>query len=94
MQGFSTWAKPLTHILKSTEFEKKFNQSLMNKTLILRLLNPAEVEAGNCLKKALMEAPVLVIDDLKPTKVWADTLKENQSPGEALMQIMDKGSSP
>ncbi|MFN7739640.1 MAG: reverse transcriptase domain-containing protein, partial [Cyanobacteriota bacterium] len=93
VQGFSTWAKPLTNILKSTEFEKRYGRPF-TKTAPVQL-EPKEVEAVNYLKKALTEAPVLVIyDPDKPTEVWADASKENQTVGAALMQDHGRGLQP
>ncbi len=93
VQGFSTWAKPLTDILKSTEFKEKFGIAFTKTAPIT--LNPTEIEAVNSLKRALTEAPVLVIyDPNKPTEVWADASKENQTVGAALMQDHGKGLQP
>jgi hypothetical protein len=93
VQGFSTWAKPLTDILKSTKFEARFGRPF-TKTAPIQL-NPAEIEAVNSLKKALTEAPVLVIyDPDKPTEVWADASKDNQTVGAALMQDHGRGLQP
>jgi len=86
-------AKPLTNILKSTEFEQKFNTPF--KKLAPISFNEDHVTAFNKLKTALTTAPCLVIfDPEKPTEVWADASWENSTVGGVLMQDHGSGLQP
>jgi len=89
----STIAKPLTDLLKSTEFEEKFGLKFTKLAPIT--LGEKEKLAFANLKQALISAPCLVIfDPDKPTEVWADTSYDNESVGAVLMQNHGKGFQP
>ena len=90
MKGFGSIAKPLTVILKSTEFEAKFNIRF-TKTVPVTL-GEKEITAFEALKQALVSAPCLVIwDPTKPTEVWCDTSFDNSTIGAVLMQDHGNG---
>ncbi len=93
VEGFATLAKPLTDILKSTEFEEKFGRPFTKKAPIT--LGEKEINAVNNLKKALTESPCLVLyDPTKRTEVWADASSDNTAIGAVLMQDHGKGLQP
>ena len=93
VQGFSKIAKPLTDILKSTEFEKKYGKPF-TKTAPVEL-GEAEIKAFDELKNAMIQAPCLgIFDPTKPTELWADASWENTAIGAVLMQDHGKGMQP
>ena len=86
-------AKPLTDILKSTEFKDKFGHKF-SKTAPISL-GDKEKESFQSLKDALTEAPCLIIyDHEKPTEVWADASYEHATVGAVLMQDHGQGFQP
>ena len=93
VKDYATISKPLTDILKSTEFKEKFGRTF-TKTAAVEL-KEAEIEAFEKLKHALTEAPCLVIyDPSKPTETWADASFDNKTVGAALMQDHGRGWQP
>ncbi len=85
VKGFGTIVKPLTDILKSTEFKSMFN-TCFTKTAPVTL-QEKEITAFKTLKQALVSAPCLVIwDPAKPTEVWCDTSFDNSTVRAVLMQ--------
>ena len=93
VKDYAKIAKPLTNLTSSTEFEAKFGRKF-TKTASLEL-GDKEKPAFETLKKALTEAPCLVIyDPTKPTEVWADASWENGAVGAALMQDHGNGWQP
>lgn len=93
IEGHAKLAKPLTNILKSTEFKDKFGRDF-SKTAPISL-GTKEVQAVTALKQALTRAPCLVIFDYtKPTEVWADASWDNGTTGAVLMQDHGRGMQP
>eukprot|EP00961_Rhodomonas_salina_P037487 503739-Rhodomonas_salina.1 len=93
VQNYAQIAKPLTNILKSTEFEEKFGVAFAKKAPVS--LKPEEQKAFESLKSALINSPCLVIfDPTKPTEVWADASFNNSTIGAVLMQDHGKGMQP
>jgi hypothetical protein len=86
-------AKPLTDVLKSTEFEQKYGNKFTKMAKVS--LGEKEIEAFNKLKRAMTEAPLLVIyDPDKQTEVWADASSDNCTIGAVLMQDHGSGLQP
>ncbi len=86
-------AKPLTNILKSTEFKEKYGREFTKLAPVT--LGEVEVAAFEQLKGAATSAPCLVIyDPTMPTEVWADASWENATTGAVLMQDHGKGLQP
>ena len=72
---FAEIARPLTDILKSTEFEEKFGRAFSKKAPIE--LDQKALTALENLKQALISSPCLVIfDPTKCTEIWADASRE------------------
>ena len=93
MDKFAVIAKPLTDILKSTEFKDKFGHAF-SKTATIQL-GPEEQKSFVALKEALTSAPCIAIyDPSKPTEVWADASHDKKCIGAALMQNHGKGWQP
>ena len=93
VEHYAEIAKPLTDILRSTEFEEKFGHKF-TKTAPISLGEP-EQAAFQRLKDALTSAPCLVIyNPTKPTEVWADASSDNACVGAVLMQDHGKGFQP
>ena len=93
IEKFSEKAKPLTNILKSTEFEEKFGRKFA-KLAPVEFGEP-ERTSFKLLKEVLTSAPCLVIyDPDKETEVWADASWENQTVGAVLLQNHGKGLQP
>jgi hypothetical protein len=75
VQKFAEIARPLTDILKSTEFEEKFCGAFSKKAPVE--LDKKALKAFEGLKQALISAPCLVIfDPTKQTEIWANASKE------------------
>jgi hypothetical protein len=90
VKGFGSIAKPLTDILKSTEFETKFNTRFTKTAPVT--LGEKEITAFEALKQALISAPCLVIwDPTKTTEVWCDASFDNSTIGAVLMQDHGNG---
>ena len=93
IEGFSKIAKPLTDILKTNEFEGKY-EAKYSKTAPITLTDEQK-KAMEELKTALTTSPCLVIfDPSKPTEVWADASFDNSTVGAVLMQEHGKGLQP
>ena len=93
MHQYATLARPLTDILKSTEFKEKFGHKFTKTAPIV--FGDKERAAFEALKKGLIEAPCLLIyDPEKPTEVWADASYEMQTIGAVLMQDHGNGFQP
>lgn len=93
IQNHAKIAKPLTDVLKSTDFEAKYGTPF-KKTAPVQL-GEKEIKAFQELKDALTQAPCLVIfDPTKPTEVWADASWDNSTIGAVLMQDHGKGLQP
>ena len=93
VEKYSEIAKPLTDILKSTEFKDKFGHKFTKTAAIT--LGDKEKESFERLKDALINAPCLLIyDPDAPTEVWADASYENQTIGAVLMQDQGNGFQP
>ena len=93
VKDFAKIAKPLTDILKSTQFEEKYGAPFKKQAPVT--LGPAEVSAFKALKEALTSAPCLVIfDPTKPTEVWADASWSHSTIGAVLLQDHGKGMQP
>ena len=93
IQGFAQIAKPLTDILKSTEFEEKYQAKFTKNAPVT--LGELEKAAVDQLKKALVTSPCLIIfDPSKPTEVWADASFTHKTTGAVLMQDHGKGWQP
>ena len=89
----STIAKPLTDLLKSTEFAEKFGHKF-TKTAKL-VLGEKEKIAFQSLKDALISAPCLIIyDPTKPTEIWGDASFDAKCVGAVLMQDHGNGFQP
>ncbi len=68
---FAEIARPLTDILKSTEFEEKFGRAFSK--VAPAKLDKKALKAFEGLKQALISAPCLFIfDPTKWTEIWAD----------------------
>ncbi len=90
---FAEIALPLTHILKSIEFEEKFRRSFSKKAPIE--LDEKALTAFENLKQALISAPCLVIfDPTKQTEIWADASREWGTVRAVLMQDHRLGLQP
>ncbi len=77
--------RPLTDILKSTEFEEKFGRAFSKKAPIE--LDLKALTAFENLKQAVISAQCLVIfDPTKQTEIWADTSQEWGTIRAVLMQ--------
>lgn len=86
-------AKPLTNVLKSTEFKEKFGTNFTKTAPVT--LGELEIKAFEALKQALSSAPCLAIyDPDKPTEVWADASWENSTTGAVLLQDHGSGLQP
>eukprot|EP00961_Rhodomonas_salina_P125654 1692827-Rhodomonas_salina.2 len=93
IEKHSEIAKPLTNLLKSTEFKQKFGCEFTKTAKVD--LGPAEVAAFEKLKETLISAPCLVIyDPDKPTEVWADASFDYATTGAVLMQDHGLGWQP
>lgn len=93
VKDYAKIAKPLTDILKSTQFEETFGHKF-TKTAPIWLDTKAQ-QAFESLKTAMTEAPCLAIfDPEKTTEVWADASWENQTVGAVLMQDHGNGLQP
>lgn len=93
IEKFSHKAKPLTDILKSTEFKEKYGRQF-TKTAPVQF-GDKEKKAFEELKEALITAPLLVIfDHSKRTELWVDASTENGCVGAVLMQDHGKGLQP
>ena len=90
---FAEIARPLTDILKSTEFEEKFGRAYSKKAPVE--LDQKALTAFEGLKQALISAPCLVIfDPTKRTEIWADASREWGTVGAVLMQDHGRGLQP
>ena len=78
---FAEIARPLTDILKSTEFEEKFGRAYSKKAPVE--LDSKALAAFEGLKQALISAPCL---PTKRTEIWADASREWGTVGAVLMQ--------
>ncbi len=80
---FAEIARPLTDILKSTEFEEKFGLAYSK-----NLKAPVELDQKALTAfEGLKPAPCLVIfDPTKRTEIWADASREWGTVGAVLMQ--------
>ncbi len=93
IEHYATLAKPLTDILKSTQFEEKFGTKFTKTAPVT--LGEKELQAFENLKKAMTSAPCLVVfDPTKPTEVWADASGGHATIGAVLMQDHGKGWQP
>ena len=93
IKDFAIKAKPLTNILKSTQFEEKFGVPFTKQAPVK--LGEKELAAFEELKDALISSPVLVIfDPTKHTEVWADASWDNSCVGAVLMQDHGNGLQP
>ena len=84
-------AKPLTDLLKSTEFAEKFGHKF-TKTAKL-ILGEKETIAFQSLKDSLISAPCLIIyDPTKPTEIWGDASFDTKCVGavcKTMVTVMD-----
>ena len=93
IDSHSAIAKPLSDLLKSTEFKEKFGHQF-GKLAKLKF-RETETKAFNALKEALISAPCLVIyDPDKPTELWADASYDAKCVGAVLMQDHGNGYQP
>eukprot|EP00961_Rhodomonas_salina_P090950 1223993-Rhodomonas_salina.2 len=93
INDFAKTARPLTDILKSTEFEEKFGHPFKKKAHVT--LGKDEIQAFNELKTALTTSPCLIIfDPSKPTEVWADASWTHATVGAVLLQNHGQGLQP
>jgi hypothetical protein len=93
IQNHATIAKPLTNVLKSTEFKDKYGIAFHKKAPVT--LNEDERKAFEALKSALISAPCLAIyDPDMPTEVWTDASWENSTTGAVLLQNHGQGLQP
>lgn len=93
IEQYAKIAKPLTDILKSTEFSEKYGVAFTKKAPVT--LGEKEKDAFEKLKQALISSPCLVIfDPTKPTELWTDASWENSTIGAVLLQDHGKGFQP
>ena len=93
VEKYAEKAKPLTDILKSTEFEEKFGAKFAKKAPVT--FGEKEKAAFQTLKDAISSAPCLAIyDPTKPTETWADASWENKTVGAVLLQNFGNGLQP